>query len=100
MNCFLSSGTSSRAKIESDVHTPTHAPQSMQVAGSTYICVEAANFSSSSLGWMQSTGHALTHSESLMQLSVMTYAMSSDSVTVKVFQGSLFEGNRHFAAPR
>ena len=37
VNSFLSSGRSSRARIESDPQAGMQAPQSMQPAGSTYI---------------------------------------------------------------
>src|SRR5580658_764614 len=53
-------------------HAETQAPQSMQTSGSMKSCV------SSSLPWMQSTGHTSTHDLSLvpMQGSVMIYAIA------------------------
>src|SRR5271157_133311 len=75
MNSALSAGTSSLGKIELVGQTGTHAPQSMQPLGSTYNWVAASNCSSSFLGWMQSVGQASTQSSSLVQVSVMVYAM-------------------------
>src|SRR5271166_4308278 len=72
MNSALSAGTSSLGKIELVGQTGTHAPQPM---GSTYNWVAASNCSSSFLGWMQSVGQASTQSSSLVQVSVMVYAM-------------------------
>src|ERR1017187_4969213 len=71
MKSVFSSGTSSRACIESDVQTGIQAPQSMQPSGSTYISVAASKPGSSCLGWMQSVGQTSTQRESLMQLSVI-----------------------------
>src|SRR5215469_5438704 len=75
MNSTLSAGTSSLGKIELVGQTGTQAPQSMQPLGSTYSWVAASNASSSFLGWMQSVGQASTQSSSLVQVSVMVYAM-------------------------
>src|ERR1700687_3184703 len=75
MNSCLSAGTSSTMKIELVGHTGTQAPQSMQPSGSTYNWVAASKGSSSFLGWMQSVGQASTQSSSLVQVSVMMYAM-------------------------
>src|SRR5271157_1150225 len=75
MNSTFSAGTSSLGKIELVGQTGTQAPQSMQPLGSTKSCVAASNFSSSFLGWMQSVGQASTQSSSLVQVSVMVYAM-------------------------
>src|ERR1019366_5347702 len=75
MNSCLSAGTSSTMKTELVGHTGTQAPQSMQPSGSTYNWVAASNPSSSFLGCMQSVGQASTQSSSLVQVSVMMYAM-------------------------
>src|SRR5271169_6323174 len=75
MYSALSAGTSSLGKIELVGQTGTQAPQSMQPLGSTYSCVAASNCSSSFLGWMQSVGQASTQSSSLVQVSVIVYAM-------------------------
>src|SRR5664280_3646643 len=53
------------------------APQSMQSSGLTYSCGVSAKPASSCLGWMQSTGQACTHNSSLVQVSVITYAMKA-----------------------
>src|SRR5271167_1461505 len=75
MNSALSAGTSSLGKIELVGQTGTQAPQSMQPLGSTYNWVAASNFSSSFLGWIQSVGQASTQSSSLVQVSVIVYAI-------------------------
>src|SRR6516225_554063 len=75
MKSCLSAGTSSLGKIEFVGQTGTQAPQSMQPLGSTYNWVAASNGSSSFLGWMQSVGQASTQSSSLVQVSVIVYAM-------------------------
>src|SRR5271167_352872 len=75
MNSALSAGTSSLGKIELVGQTGTQAPQSMQPLGSTYNWGAASNCSSSFLGWMQSVGQASTQSSSLVQVSVIVYAM-------------------------
>src|SRR6516165_6812454 len=75
MSSTLSAGTSSLGKMELVGQTGTQAPQSMQPLGSTYSWVAASNASSSFLGWMQSVGQASTQSSSLVQVSVMLYAM-------------------------
>src|SRR5271165_5487743 len=75
MNSALSAGTSSLGKMELVGQTGTQAPQSMQPLGSTYNWVAASNFSSSFLGWMQSVGQASTQSSSLVQVTVIVYAM-------------------------
>src|SRR5258708_10334080 len=74
---FHFSGRSSRAKMAETGQTGTQAPQSMHSTGSIYSISSVANFGSSFLGWMQSTGQASTHAVSFvpMQGSAMMYAM-------------------------
>src|SRR5271169_715079 len=95
MNSALSAGTSSLGKIELVGHTGTQAPQSMQPLGSTNNWAAASNCSSSFLGWMQSVGQASTQSSSLVQVSVIVYAMIAvllDLVWPATLTGSSFGG--------
>ena len=56
VKCAHFSGSSSCGKIACTGQTGTQAPQSMQVSGSMYSLVSAANSAASFFGWMQSTG--------------------------------------------
>src|SRR4051812_40639868 len=71
------SGRSSCAKMADTGHTGTQAPQSIHSTGSMYSISTVPCLSESFFGWMQSTGHASTHAESLvpMQGSAITYAI-------------------------
>ena len=75
--CAHFSGRSSAAKIADTGHTGTHAPQSMHSTGSMKSWSVSLCPFSSFFGWMQSTGQASTHAESLvpMQGSAITYAI-------------------------
>src|SRR5690349_25174359 len=65
------------------------APQSTQAFGSTYSISASANPGSPGAGWMQLTGHAMTHEASLQQDCVTTYGMTHAALRALGFTGSL-----------